>query len=68
MSHYRVCKKTVGEFTFINSTEFDNKEDAEHYAKNQSVTNTDHEYIIQKNNDRGDFSTIKSYINGKMIE
>ena len=33
---------------------FDNKEDAEHYAKNQSVSDAKHIYEVQKNN-KGEF-------------
>ncbi|MEO8963643.1 MAG: hypothetical protein ABI370_03125 [Gammaproteobacteria bacterium] len=64
MSDYRVCMKKIGQHEFINNMKFDNKEDAEHYAKNQSVTDVKHIYEVQKNNN-GDFSTIKSYSNGQ---
>lgn len=62
MSGYQVCKLTVGQHEFIKK--FDNKEDAEHYAKNQSVSDDKHEYAVQKNH-RGEFVTIKSYLKGE---
>jgi len=45
---------------------FDNKEDAEHHAKNQSATDGKHIFEVQKNN-AGEFSKIKSFMNGKEI-
>jgi hypothetical protein len=56
--------KKVGQQEFIKNMKFDNKDDAEHYAKNQSVADNKHVYEVQKNNN-GDFSTIKSYLNGQ---
>jgi len=50
----------------INFTKFDDKQDAEHYAKNQSSADTTHQYEIQKNHD-GAFMTIKSYQSGQEI-
>jgi hypothetical protein len=64
MSYFRVCMKKVGQKEFIKNMKFDNKDDAEHYAKNQSVADNKHVYEVQKNNN-GDFSTIKSYLNGQ---
>jgi hypothetical protein len=64
MSYFRVCMKKVGQQEFIKNMKFDNKDDAEHYAKNQSVADNKHVYEVQKNNN-GDFSTIKSYLNGQ---
>jgi hypothetical protein len=45
---------------------FDNKEDAEHYAKNQSVADGKHIYEVQINN-AGEFSKIKSFMNGQKV-
>ena len=64
MSDYRVCVKEAGQHGFSGNMKFDNKEDAEHYAKNQSVTDITHIYEVQKNH-KGDFCTIKSYANGQ---
>ncbi len=64
MSTYRVCKIAVEHAESIQNIKFDNKEDAEHYAKNHSNSDDDHRYDIQINN-QGEFSTIKSYLNGK---
>jgi hypothetical protein len=49
---------------FINHRPFDNKKDAEHYAKNQSSSDNVHKYEVQKNNE-GVFSTIKTYFKGQ---
>jgi hypothetical protein len=46
---------------------FDKKEDAEHFAKNQSATDSNHGYDVQKSN-KGEFTTIKSYLNGQESE
>jgi len=66
MSAYRVCKTLDGQSEFINEVKFDNKEDAEHYAKNQSVGDDKHRYEVQKN-DKGEFDTIKVYLKGQAI-
>lgn len=65
MSDYHVCMITTQNET-VKTIKFDNKEDAEHYAKNQSVSDSKHSYEVQKNN-KGDFSTIKSYLKGQEI-
>jgi len=62
MSDYRVCKVASGNHEFIKK--FDKKEDAEHYAKNQSASDNEHEYAVQKNH-HGDFVTIKAYLKGE---
>ena len=64
MAYYRVCKIAMEGHDFINHRPFDNKEDAEHYAKNQSSSDNEHRYEVQKNND-GEFSTIKTYLKGQ---
>lgn len=64
MSHYRVCLMDIEKHEVSNFVKFDNKEDAEHYAKNQSVADSEHIYEVQKNFD-GEFAKIKSYLNGK---
>jgi hypothetical protein len=46
---------------------FDNKEDAEHHAKNQSVADNKHIYEIQKNNAAGEFFKIKAYRDGQEV-
>lgn len=48
----------------IKHIKFDNREDAEHYAKNQSVSDDKHGYEVQKNTE-GEFTTIKSYLKGQ---
>jgi hypothetical protein len=45
---------------------FDDKEDAEHYAKNESVSDDKNIYEVQKNNS-GEFLQIKSYMNGQEL-
>lgn len=64
MSNYRMCKLKIGQREVIKHTNFDNKEDAEHCAKNESCNDAQHLYEVQKNN-HGDFITIKSYQNGQ---
>ncbi len=64
MSEYRVCMINLEKHEIINFVKFDNKEDAEHYAKNQSVADSKHSYEVQKNN-KDDFVTIKTYLNGQ---
>lgn len=64
MSEYRVTKSKNGQSEVIEFKKFDKKEDAEHYAKNQSVADSQHSYEIQKNH-QGDFTTIKAYQNGQ---
>lgn len=63
MSEYRVSKIKNGQQQIEEYKKFDNKEDAEHFAKNQSLADDKHSYEIQKN-DRGEFLTIKAYRNG----
>lgn len=67
MSDYRVSKVAVGQHQVVEERKFDSKEDAEHYAKNQSVTDTRHSYEIQRNHS-GEFKTIKAYQSGQVIE
>ena len=64
MSNYRVCIIKMNSDAVTNYIKFDNKEDAEHYAKNESSADYKHIYEVQKNNE-GDFVRIKSYLNGK---
>lgn len=66
MSDYRVCKIETGNHKSVNFMKFDDKEDAEHYAKNQSVSNDKYIYEVQKNHS-GEFLQIKSYLNGEEI-
>lgn len=66
MSEYRICKLNIGQHDVIKHINFDNKEDAEHYAKNESSGDDKHHYEVQKNN-HGEFTTIKSYQNGQII-
>ncbi len=66
MSYYRICKIKVGQREVTKHTNFDNKEDAEHYAKNESLNDDKHQYEVQKN-DQGEYTTIKSYQNGQII-
>lgn len=66
MSEYRVSKIKKGKQEMVGYVKFDNKEDAEHYAKNQSVADDMHSYEIQKNH-QGEFITIKAYQNGLKI-
>lgn len=65
MSDYRVNKLKEGHSETVEFRKFDSKEDAEHYAKNQSVADNDHLYQVQKNH-QGEFSTIKTYRNGQV--
>ncbi|MES2217307.1 MAG: hypothetical protein V4501_02740 [Pseudomonadota bacterium] len=65
MSYFRVCKNTAKE-TPLKIYPFDNKEDAEHFAKNESVADDKHSYEIQEN-DEGEFSTIKEYYKGEVV-
>jgi hypothetical protein len=65
MSHFRVCKVTAKNLP-LKIYPFDNKEDAEHFAKNESVADDKHSYEIQEN-DKGDFSSIKSYYKGEVV-
>jgi len=66
MSTYRVCLQSVKQHEMIEHIKFDNKEDAEHYAKNNSATDNKHSYEVQINNN-GQFTTIKSYLNGQPV-
>lgn len=66
MSEYRVDIAKSGETVSIEHIKFDNKEDAEHYAKNNSMGDDKHQYFIKKN-DKGEFFTIKVYQNGEVI-
>jgi len=66
MTHYRVCMIKAETHEIVNFFKFDNKEDAEHYAKNQSTADSKHRYEVQKSNE-GDFAIVKSYLNGKEV-
>lgn len=66
MSNYRICKMKVGNHEVIQQTNFDNKEDAEHTAKNESSSDAMHLYQVQKNN-HGEYITIKAYQKGQVI-
>ncbi|MFN7096435.1 MAG: hypothetical protein ACK4PR_02580 [Gammaproteobacteria bacterium] len=66
MSDYRVSKVAVAQHKTVEERKFDSKEDAEHYAKNQSVTDTAHSYEIQRNHS-GEFKTIKAYQAGQVV-
>jgi hypothetical protein len=67
MSNYQVCITNIEQNKLVKDIKFDNKEDAEHYAKNNSVNDNKHHYIIKKN-DRGEFLEIKAYQNGEVID
>jgi hypothetical protein len=67
MSAFRICKMTLAHHEILATMDFDNKEDAEHYAKNQSVANGQFEYEVREN-DKGEFNTIKTYIAGEVVE
>ncbi|CAN5467431.1 hypothetical protein BH10PSE19_BH10PSE19_01270 [soil metagenome] len=67
MSFYRVCKNKSGQNETVEYKKFDNKEDAEHFAKNQSLADDKHSYEIQKN-ESGDFKKIKEYLKGMVCE
>lgn len=64
MSYYRVCKIAMEQHDSLSHRQFDNKEDAEHYAKNQSSSDDMHKYEVQKNTE-GVFATIKTYFKGQ---
>lgn len=66
MSEYRICVVEPDQSQPVKFIKFDNKEDAEHYAKNQSTADNRHIYEVQKNN-AGNFLKIKSYMNGQQI-
>lgn len=66
MSGYRVCKIETENHKSVNFMKFDDKEDAEHYAKNQSVADDKNIYEVQKNHS-GEFLQIKSYLKGEEI-
>ena len=66
MSGYRVCKIKLGQQEVIQHMNFDNKEDAEHRAKNESADDHKHRYEVQKN-DHGQYKTIKAYQNGQVV-
>ena len=66
MSNFRVCMIEIEHHKLVKFMKFDNKEDAEHHAKNQSVTDEKHTYEVQKNN-AGEFSKIKSFMNGQEV-
>lgn len=66
MSNYHVCIIKIEDHTLVKFEKFDNKEDAEHHAKNQSVADAKHIYEIKKNN-AGQFFKIKSFMNGQEI-
>jgi hypothetical protein len=66
MSNYRVCMIEIERHELVKFMKFDSKEGAEHHAKNQSVTDGKHIYEVQKNN-AGEFSKIKSYMNGQEV-
>ena len=66
MSDYRICVIKNGQNEATNHIDFDNKEDAEHYAKNHSSNDAKNRYEVQKN-DRGEFMTIKAYLGGQVI-
>lgn len=66
MTNYRVCLIKIEKHEVVKFVKFDNKENAEHYAKNQSAGDSKHSYEVQKNNE-GEFAKIKSYLNGKEV-
>ena len=67
MSDYRVCQVSVSQDVMIKNVKFDKKEDAEHYAKNQSTADDEHRYEVQKNH-QGEFSVIKAYLQGQEVK
>lgn len=66
MSAYRVCVIKIEHPELVKLISFDNKEDAEHHAKNHSVSDVKHIYEVQKNN-KGEFIKIKAYMNGQAL-
>jgi hypothetical protein len=66
MSYYRIGKVKNGQQEPIEHMNFDNKEDAEHSAKNKSTDDSSHFYVVQKN-EQGEFITIKTYQQGQII-
>jgi len=66
MTHYHVRMIKIKDHEVVKLVKFDNKEDAEHYAKNESAADSKHSYEIQKSTE-GEFATIKSYLNGKEV-
>jgi hypothetical protein len=66
MSEYQVNKLT-GEFKPLETIKFDKKEDAEHFAKNQSTIDTENLYEVLKNHE-GDFIPLKTYQKGDVID
>lgn len=66
MSYYRIGKITSNQSEKAEYMNFDNKEDAEHTAKNKSTNDSTHSYVVQKNED-GEFVTIKTYQQGQVI-
>jgi hypothetical protein len=65
MSEYCVSKIT-GQHDVVENRKFDSKEDAEHYAKNQSTADSKHSYEVQQNH-HGEFKVIKTYLQGQVI-
>lgn len=66
MSYYRVCKKEIDRPGTVDFMKFDNKEDAEHHAKNQSVSDNKYIYEVEKN-DKGQFFKIAAFMKGQKI-
>jgi hypothetical protein len=66
MSEFRVSLINITDHKSVRTEKFDNKEDAEHHAKNQSEADDKHIYEIQKNH-QGDFVKIKAYLNGEKL-
>jgi len=64
MSNFRVCKMKPGTQAVEGFVKFDDKQDAEHYAKNQSTSDQAHSYEVQKNHS-GEFRVVKAYQNGE---
>jgi type IV secretory pathway component VirB8 len=66
MSEYQV-KKLTDEFKPLESIKFDKKEDAEHFAKNQSALDTENIYEVLINQE-GKFIPVKTYQRGDVID
>lgn len=64
MTGFRVCQKKPGTGTVVGFVKFDDKQDAEHFAKNQSISDPAHCYEVQKNN-KGEFMPLKAYLKGQ---
>jgi len=65
MLHYRVSKEKITQHQSLEYKKFDNKEDAEHYAKNSSSKDGSHVYVMENQVAEDEFVTIKVYQQGQ---